>query len=342
MFWFRLIDFFKTRLGHITLFCIATIILFIWSASYFKKRDDSQSLIASDFPRLSSSFGGPGHSTSSSEDNPAVETFEHDQVNASFSPFRPQIADTPKSRDPAIAKVETDTDQLEEPIVFTPLAPLIKFQSASTPDTQPEISAHIIPAEIPSLNLNPGAILYANLTAPISSEFPQGTVNAQLTRPLIRDGKTIASKGTKLRGKIKNASQSRLFFEAEWQLQLPDQSWITLQAEAQETSVDPSTGRFTLNDGQAGLPGLATPKTKGQSQLWQKTLRTLAALSGRLAQDRVRTAVGDHVPGTLRNAALEGATEIIEDYSPIGSAANTRVIIEAGRSFYLSITHSAR
>jgi hypothetical protein len=195
--------------------------------------------------------------------------------------------------------------------------------------------------EIPSLELEAGALLYAELQAPLSSDFNQGVVTARLTRALVRGGEVLAPKGAPLIGSIQQSDGNRLFLAPDWQLRKANGQQVFLRGQAQESSTDPKTRQYTLSDGRAGLPGLVRTQGKRINPLWARTLKTLAVVSGRLAQDRVRTAVGDYVPGTARNAVLEGTSRIIEqDGVPFLRNRPTQtapVIVEAGRRFYLSI-----
>lgn len=347
MLWYRITDFFKTRTGHLSLFALAVVSLFLFAAKYFKKKDESHELMASQFPRLNNAGGWADDETGSSNSSPQeVKSYQHEQPNQNFSPLR-SLTSKPEPR----LVVETPREVVEEPVIeeaFVPLTPLIKFQSraSATVDSRPERlrdepKEELLPPTEPVLNLEAGALLYAELAGPLSSELNGGVVSAKLNRALIRGGKLLAPKGASLMGSLQQTAQNRLFLSADWQLQLADGKWVKLRGQAQESSLDPKTWQYTLNDGRAGLPGIPKSNGKQINPLWTKTLRTLALVDGRLAQDRVRTAVGDFVPGTARNIVLEGTSQIIEqDGIPFLSGQSNPsplVIVEAGRPFYLSI-----
>ncbi|MFT6238014.1 MAG: hypothetical protein ACJAQT_000083 [Akkermansiaceae bacterium] len=346
MLWYRLTDFFKSRLGHLTLFTLAVIGLFFGASKFFKKRDGAREEIASQFPRLSNE-GGWADEEQEGEQKiiDPDEVFEHEDPNEGYFPFRPPVL---IPNEPRVVEVLPEPD--EEPKgedEFVQIAPLIKFQRSEpnlpAPDTSirktPRDEVPPLPQE-PKLGLEAGAILYVELVAPLTSEQNEGSVLARLSRPLMRGGKTLAPKGAPLVGAIQQASQNRLFLAVDWQLQRSDGIWVPLRAQAQESSIDLQTGKYTLNDGRAGIPGLAKPKVSGKNSLWAKTVKTLAVATGRLAQDRVRTTVGDYVPGTARNVILEETSRAIENHGvPFltgNQEATEPVIVEAGRRFYLS------
>ena len=342
MLWYRLTDFFRSRLGHLTLFTLAVIGLFFGASKYFKKRDGERQEMASEFPRLSNEGGwADDEKTDHHEAKDPDEVFEHEDPNDGFSPFRPPVLIPEEA--PIVEIVPVLEEEPASDHEFVSLTPLIKFQRtiSKPPPPEREVVDEVPPLpEKLELDLEAGAILNAELVAPLTSDQNGGTVLARLSRPLIRGGKTLAPVGASLIGTTQQVSQNRLFLSVEWQLKRSDGTWGSFQAQAQEASIDPRTGCYTLNDGRAGLPGLMKPKAPRKNSLWLKTLQTLAVAGGRLAQDRVRTGIGDYVPGTARNVIVEGTTQVIEQHGVSlltgGQKTTSPVIVEAGRRFYLS------
>ncbi len=346
MLWYRITDFLKTRTGHLFLFGLAVVALFLMATKFFKKKEKSQELVASQFPYLSEDGEWVAGKDSAASHSSSADQYQHAILNDDYTPFTPPV---PVRK--TVPPPKTDPEPIEVPEereVFVSLPPLIKYQGKAT-RSQPEdrVERQTEPIEEPpvaptppTLNLRPGRLLYAELRAPLSSELTDGVVTARLTRPLLRAGKMIAPKGATLIGSIQQTAQGRLFLAPDWQLRRADGVNVPLRGEAQECSIDPKTGKYTLNDGRAGLPGLLPPRGNRINSLWARTLRILTVVGGRLAQDRVRTAVGDYVPGTARNAVLEGVVQIAGQGWPSSVSRSPEaapVIIEAGRRFYLSI-----
>lgn len=200
--------------------------------------------------------------------------FVMNEQNAGYRPF--EAVKTPE-REPVRPAIEPQP-QISEPakeLVF-PMSPLIQSQRSQKLD-QDSVSERQLDPKQPSLEIGRGALLHCRLTAPVFSDQGDAPVQAELTRALVRRGRVILPPGTRMRGELRDeAEENRIHFKPMWEVELSSGGWDSIQGQVQQAAIDRKIGRHLLDDGQAGLPGMAEDAMASAVQKRQDALRIVA------------------------------------------------------------------
>lgn len=308
-------DFFHSRNGKILMLCAAIIIASFYASKHTKNSDSSRPSPNNDKPGLWSDKPEDIGTSSRRVGN-----------NPSFAPFVP-IAPKPEA---PVVKVMEAPRKIPAEVTSKAQPPLIKEQRKSVATTLPERNSPALPV------LEEGALIHCRLLSPATTDSNNSPVTAEVTRPVIRDGITLIPKGCKIIGEIQNSLNDRVFFAPEWRVNLRPDSQLTLKAHVQERSNDHLANHPNASDGRSGLPGTVhNAAATDESSL----LPALAKSLTRFGKETVRTGVGEFVPATGRNLALEGSSVLIDHFAkPVDQSASRKqmfVEVPAGQEFYL-------
>jgi hypothetical protein len=314
---FILKDFFLSRNGKILILCAVIVIASFYTSKRFKNSPSPHPL--------------PGNVKSDLwSDKPDDTGTSSTRVgrNTSFEPFVPLAS---KSEAPVI-KVKEIPSKVPADLVSHAQPPLIKEQRKSVATALPKLDSPTLPV------LEEGALIHCRLLSPATTDSGDSPVIAAVTRPVIRDGITLIPKGCKIIGTIQRAVNDRVFFAPEWRVNLHADSRVTLKAEVQERSYDYLANIPNGSDGRSGLPG-----TFHNAEASEKSglLPTLAKSLTRFGKETIRTGVGEFVPATGRNLALEGSSALIDHFAKPSDQSSPEkqrfVEVPAGHEFYLLI-----
>ena len=330
-----LLDFFKTRGGR--LFLAAVIVLMGLAAfKVFNNRNEVlQAKNGGPLPNLEHStlWGSPETELSDTNDQLSIEK--------PYKRFEPQE----RKQLVVIQKPERATFDLKpfQPSEdFVPLPSLIKSQRIIGQPTKrlEPVSLRLIFPEI-----DHGTLLHCQLVSPVDTAVSASPVVARLTKPLIQRGKLIAPIGTKIYGLYRSSKGNRVYLDEQWKIVAGEQLQLSLKASALEQQYDPSLNFFGLSDGRLGLLARVTGKRDDPGTL-KSVVGTLASATAKLAQERVRTVLGDQVPLSARNVLLEGSRAAIdqklEGITNKDGSYGTALEVDAGTEFYLLVENEER
>lgn len=333
---YPVLDFLRSRLGQMLVLSVVVIVIIVGVGAYHQKHQQDV-FAAGAFPRASEH---PLHDRGKTIRVEGKNVYGHVESNPTFESFQPPVETLP-APEPILPILNLDPLPQSDPDPFQPISSLIASERAA-----PEPQSTTVPEPpTPVLSIEPGALLHCQLTSTVSSDQGNAPVQAILTRPFIRRGRPILPVGTRLIGKLQGGKEDRMYFADEWQAEFPSGQWVTLNGQVQEKAYNMTSGQYLASDGQNGLPAITqTPPDKG-NQRWLRLLGTFGSAATRVAQNRTRTAFGDHIPASARNVLLEGAGGLIEDWmSGLGVRPGTssslqkeRLSLVVGTAFYISI-----
>ena len=325
-----LLDFFKSRAGK----TVGAALLVLVGILAFKIFQDRKEALES----KENGFLPPSQQLKLWDDpeNELSEDNDHLAVARPYKKFQP-----PEQK--KFVVVKTPEKETAQPVMFKPsddfepLPSLIKSQRVIAPQVKEQNSerAEKAPPVIPQ-----GTLLHCQLVMPVETTAPNTPVVARLTKPLILRGKLIAPSGTQIFGQYRSNKGERVFLGEQWRLIAGHQRQLNLKASAMQKQYDAARNLYGLSDGKLGLEGRIA-KTKKPNSDWKAVVGTLASATGKLAQERVRTVLGDQIPLTGRNALLEGSTALIDqrmEQLKAKDCANEPVTgLVAGLEFYLLV-----
>lgn len=218
---------------------------------------------------------------------------------------------------------------------FKPLPPLILSQATASKPAPIKAQKETAPQS--SVEIENGWLLHCRLVSPIASNDQGLPVVAQLVKPLIQNGNTIARAGSEVYGAVGAYRDNRLYLAPDWLVAADNGNLISFNGNAQQRSYDAISRQYGLNDGQIGLPA---PKAKKKKSLFREGLGTVITSTKRLAQDSVRTVIGDQVPFTTRNTVIEGTTALLEQGLNQQVTEVEPVILNPGVEFYIQTSVS--
>ncbi|GHC55980.1 hypothetical protein [Roseibacillus persicicus] len=336
MIWYRALDFFKTRNGQMVLFALALTGLFLVAARVHKARQQKKQEEESHLPRLSQNEFWEGKEAGDHFGRKLE--FEVGEVKPITQLFRlPPKKDQPSPQ----VRVQESPKQIEESFI-APL-PMIAFQRSVSPIAVPEEPEEESLASESGIELEPGRLLYCQLLAPVFSGQGNAPVLGQLTRSYVSQGRVILPAGTTVTGQLQGATAERLNFNSQWIATLPTGRRIDFSAQLQEAARNAFTGEYAVNDGLAGLPAQISQQDDEPNR-WGEITSTVVGATGRLAQDRFETEIGEIVPSSGRNTAIKASTAILEELFENGNGSGEKnaagLAVPAGEWFYLFITSS--
>ena len=166
---------------------------------------------------------------------------------------------------------------------------------------------------------------------------------ALVTQDLWHDGRLIVAVGTELHGRARvDRMRERIVASGPWTLVWQDGKELVVNGIALDHEVNASGTAFGLTDGSAGLSGqVLRNDSPAEIKLFLATF-----LSGMASgfQETHSTLLGTQVSATARNAALSGASEVLNRYAAEMAETIRReglfVRVPAGKQMYLYVTHT--
>ena len=196
-----------------------------------------------------------------------------------------------------------------------------------------------------SIQLESGRLLYCQTVSPVSSGQGNAPLILRLIRPHVENGRIVLPKGTTLSGQLNDSNGERFTFGNNWSAKLPSREAFEFGGQLQEAGFSMQFNRYLETDGMDGLAGILSEDREEPSK-WKGIGSVLIGAAGRLAQDRVRTEIGDIVPGSARNVAIGGSTAVLDEL--IGqertSPGRSRPIlaVPAGTPCYILVMNAAK
>jgi len=344
MIFYHIKDFFRSRLGQVTLLALFVIVLFLLLTNYLQKRKKEKEEVISKLPSIAEKTAWDTSNQSQESSRPEKRSdFIPSEKNENFRLFYP--APSKPHIDEAVTLPSVTPEVVQATQTVFPLLSIIHFERPIAPRSHngPILlpKAEPQPSKPPSLDIKEGTLLHCELRSPIFSDQIDTPVLARLNRPLIRADQTILPEGTNLSGNLQRTHGDRFFLAKDWRVKLPSGSWVSIKAQAQQVDYDQKRDRYLPNDGRAGLPAFTSQMPKKKKTVWKKALGKAVAAAGRLGQDRTRTAIGEYIPGTARNTVLRGTSEAIEHYTNFPETTEPThqnpLSVGAGSQFYLVV-----
>ncbi|MGC6458475.1 MAG: hypothetical protein ACON4R_08880 [Akkermansiaceae bacterium] len=337
MIWYRTLDYLRTRNGQILALTLVLTLSIVAAARWQKSRQAEQAQEKSRLRQLAPDEFWDEGSQESLEDQ--AQELEISEINSSSRVLR-----LPPPRQVAPQEQEKPEPViLPEPLVseFVPRAPLIVFERSSQSTNEQSDSSEDQEETSALPSLEPGRLLYCQTVSPISSGQGNGQVALRLVRPHVEHGEVVLPVGTILSGQLSGADDKRLLFGNTWLAILPSRETINFIGQLQERGFLSKANRYLQTDGSVGLAGVVSNKEKKPSR-WNRIGSVMIRAAGRLAQDRVRTEIGDFIPGTARNVVIRGSSEVLGDLldqevAPHGVERPT-LTVPAGMSCYVLVT----
>ena len=128
----------------------------------------------------------------------------------------------------------------------------------------------------------------------------------------MENGRVVLPKGTTLSGQVNGSNGERLTFGNNWSAKLPSREVFEFGGQLQEAGFSKQSSRYLQTDGMDGLTGDLS-ENRTEPSKWKGIGSSLVRSAGGIAQDRVRTEIGDFVPGSARNVAIRGTSEVLGD-----------------------------
>lgn len=257
------------------------------------------------------------------------------ESNKSFNPFTPLPSKSEKLHTPEPPQEKTITFKPTPVAAIELSAPLFKEERTQQKQTTQNIQK---PFTLPKLEA--GAIIHCQLLTPATTDTANAPVIARSTHAVIRDGITIIPRGSRLFGKIQTSKNKRVFFSPNWKISIKNNQSLTLSAQVQEKNYNHQARRYNPSDGRLGLPAFVendSPKKK--SNFLHKLVKGI----GRFGKDTVRSGIGDYVPATGRNIAIDITSTVIDEVLPKPKKDIIKqtpyLNIPAGREFYLVVSN---
>ena len=333
MIWYRALDYLRTRNGQILALTLVLALSIVAAARWQKSRQAEQAQEESRLRQLAPDEFWDEGSQESVED-PARE-LEISEINSSSRVLR-----LPPAR--PVASQEPELVIRSEPLAseFVPRAPLIVFERPYQPTNEQSESPEEREQKSIRPSLESGRLLYCQTVAPISSGQGNGQVVLRLIRPHVEQGKVVLPVGTILSGQLSGANDKRLLFGNTWSAILPSRDTINFTGQLQEGAFSSKANRYLQTDGSVGLAGVISEEEKKSSR-WNQIGSIMVRAAGRLAQDRIRTEIGDFVPGTARNVVIRGSSDVLGDLLDreieSQSARRPTITVAVGTSCYLHV-----
>ncbi|MBK1884413.1 TrbI/VirB10 family protein [Luteolibacter pohnpeiensis] len=334
MSWYSIIDFFKGRTGRVLIFSAIFLVVFLLMAKRYRDKTSNEDQVIAAFPKPP---GGQWWSDTSLPKEQEVDYVVTDR-RANYQSYHPPAVTVPDLASRFIPPVEKS-----EELIDIPREPLILTQRTAEADENSPNTESVHKPETDNL-FEEGDLLHAVLMAPVSSDQQDAPVQARLSAPFVRNGKTILPLGTRIFGRLRSSQNGRMYFDRKWTIDLASGDKIEITGVIQESSQDPVSGDYLTTDGQSGIQGIVTEPKEKEDHHWEKLAGTFASAAGRIAQDRTRTAIGDQIPASGRNILLEGTSDLIDDYTDnLGNLDSETlkprnpVSIPSGTRFYLQV-----
>lgn len=337
MIWYRALDFIRTRNGQVLAFTLIVAILFVVAARWQKSRQADEQAKETRLPKLS-----PDEFWDESSPDPHASNnggFEITEINPSSRVFR---VPPPRPLVRRLPEVAVTTPKPMDP-QFVPRGPLIVFERSRETSEEKEDVPETGINSTPSIQLESGRLLYCQTIGPISSGQSTAPVILRLTRPHVENGRILLPKGTTLSGQLNGSNGGRLTFANNWSAKLPSREAFEFGGQLQEAGFLKQSKRYLQTDGMDGLSGIPSELPEEPSK-WKGISSVLIGAAGRLAQDRVRTEIGDFVPGSARNVAIGGSSallgELLKQEGNSSGRSRPTSTVPTGTPCYILVTNT--
>ena len=308
----RLLNFFRSPTGALTLFLLGLVIVLLLVNSR-RSSHDHVSLI----PRKSLAKSGGTAAQ-------LPQTVRRDMV-----PFDPSAAE-PKpeaTQDTKLAKASATPPPLPalSLLAETPAVPIKEGKKLSE-DFAPY--GRLIPCE---------------LVITVDSSSIRTPIVGLVTEDIFHHGELIIPAGTEVHGSAQvDRTRERIASNGRWTLVWQNGKELNVSGLALDHELDPDTGTWGITDGSAGLRGkLLKTDNLAEVKLYIATLLSGAAAA--LTENQV-TAFGTFALPTLQNAPLLGAQSVLDRYAQQILQTIERdgfyVRVPAGKQFYLYVTQT--
>jgi len=338
MIWYRALDFIRTRNGQVLAFTCILATLFVGVARWQKIRQVAEAVEESRLPQLSPDEFWDESSPDSHDTNKG--DFEITEINPSSRVLRVPPPRASINRQPEV------TEANPEPIAaqFVPRSPLIVFESSREITKEKDDTPVTGIDSRSSIQLESGRLLYCQTIGPVSSGQGNAPVILRLTQSHVENGRVVLPKGTTLSGQLDGSNGERLTFGNNWSAKLPSREAFEFGGQLQEAGYSEQSSLYLKTDGMAGLTGILS-ENQDEPNKWKGIGSVLIRAAGRLAQDHVRTEIGDFVPGSARNVAIGGSSAVLDELvgrektSP--SRSRTIFTVSAGTPCYILVMSAA-
>lgn len=304
----RLLNFFRSPTGALTLFLLSLVVLLLFV--------NSRRPI-----HVSTSLQPKRSSTKTDEKTSSLpQTVRRDMV-----PFYPQNSDPKSKPPPQPGKSPNPTLPAISLVAETPVAPT-KEEKKLSEDFAP--FGRLIPCE---------------LVITVDSSSIQTPIVGLVTEDIFHHGQLIIPAGTEVHGSAQvDRVRERIASSGRWTLVWQDGRELNVSGLALDHEIDPDTGTWGITDGSAGLRGkLLKTDDLAEVKLFIATL--LSGAASALTQNQT-TAFGTFALPTLQNAPLQGAQSVLDRYAQQILYTIERdgfyVRVPAGKQFYLYVTQT--
>lgn len=188
-----------------------------------------------------------------------------------------------------------------------------------------------------------GRLLRCQLVNTVDSASIDTPIIALVTDDLWHDGKTVVPAGTEVHGRASvDRMRERIVASGSWTLVWQTGQELIVRGIALDREEGPSGTTWGITDGSAGLRGqVLLSDGLAEAKLFLATF--MSGMASGLQQTRY-TLVGTELPGTARNAALSGASSVLnryaEDIADTVRRDGLYIRVPAGKQMYLYLTET--
>lgn len=214
-----------------------------------------------------------------------------------------------------------------------PLA-LLRLHAEVPRDTSPPPLGVYAPA---------GRLIRCQLVNTVDSANIDTPIIALVTDDLWHDGKLVIPTGSEVHGKASvDRMRERIVASGAWTIVLQTGEELVVQGVALDRDENPTGGVWGLTDGSAGLKGQIL-KSDSMAEVKMFVATFLSGVASGLQETR-DTAFGTRTARTAQNAALAGASQVLNTYAEQILETIQReglfVRVPAGKQMYLYVNHT--
>ena len=186
-----------------------------------------------------------------------------------------------------------------------------------------------------------GRLLRARLVNAVDSANTDTPIIALVTDDLWHDGQCVIPTGAELHGKASvNRLRERITSSGAWTVVWQSGEELVIEGIALDREEYPASSSWGITDGSAGLRGLIL-RSDSLAEIKLFVATFIAGAAAGLQEQRT-TLLGDQVVRSTRNAALGGATEVMNRYAQQILETIQRdgifVRVAGGKEMYLYVT----
>lgn len=325
------INFFKTPAGAFLGFCVILAAVFFGVKRYLPG--------ATKPPPLN-------YSTKAAAADASKQTMQ-DYQNTNFSKVN-NLPPAAESKAPA-APTASDTNKAPAKESASPVAPVRAV--VVKPKPKPDVLPISLFAEAPTKEQKPlsknfapfGRLIPCELIVTVDSSSMQTPIIGLVTKNVYFGGRLLIPAGTEVHGKAQtDRVRERIASSGGWTFVWQDGRELRVSGIALDREFDADGKGWGITDGSAGLRG----RVLKSDDMAEIKLFAASFLSGATSAftDNHQTIYGTQVLPTAKNAGLEGAQAVIQDYAKQIYDSIQRdgfyVRVAAGKQFYLYITQT--